>query len=104
MGILNNYQEIWEIKLEEVKKYIDVTKQNTLSQTTLKLQKIDMIIEHLNLIHEYLSSHQFKIQSVKDFNDYLSLYLNTLGSFNQILLEMGDTRPLLINLQFTLEI
>ena len=96
------YQQL--IEIPEFKKYIDVTKQNTLSQTTLKLQKIVMIIEHLNLIHEYLSSHQFKIQSVKDFNDYLSLYLNTLGSFNQILLEMGDTRPLLINLQFTLEI
>lgn len=84
------YQQL--IQIPELRDFISITKANSAQQSLMKMQQLISIVEQLNQIHDYIKNHNFKLNSVRDFNNYLTLYLKALASFNQTMYELGDEK------------
>lgn len=84
------YQQL--IQIPELRDFISITKSNSAQQSLMKMQQLISIVEQLNQIHDYIKNHNFKLNSVRDFNNYLTLYLKALASFNQTMYELGDEK------------
>ncbi|MFN5847660.1 MAG: hypothetical protein ACK43K_04160, partial [Chitinophagales bacterium] len=84
------YQQL--IQIPELRDFISITKANSAQQSLMKMQQLISIVEQLNQIHDYIKNHNFKLNTVRDFNNYLTLYLKALASFNQTMYELGDEK------------
>jgi hypothetical protein len=80
------------IQIPELKEYIAISDQNTEKISLAKIQQLISIIDQLNRIHEYLKNNNFKLNTTKDFNAYLTLYLNALVKFNYVILESKNEK------------